>query len=281
MPAMKAEPGMPLWLDLATTDIDSAKDFYAKLVGWEYREHGKGYAVATKNGMPVAGIGAIPEEKISMWGLALYTPNVTVAHNAAVNAGARSVLEPRVLGAPVGEDADPEAGAELDRGEMAVVIDPSGAAIGLKNPADEHALFAAGEPGTPVWHELMVGQAWDETLKFYNELAGWDIRVEKDGEGGRYALGEFEGSPLVGMWDTKEMQLPSMWTLYLGVASIDEAVETARKEGAEIIREPFNSEFGRVATITDPTGALLNLTEIEEYVPDETEGFEPDLFAED
>ena len=276
MPAMQAQPGMPLWLDLATTDIDAAKRFYAELVGWEYREHGQGYAVATKNGMPVAGIGAIPEEKISMWGLALYTPNVTVAHNAAVNAGARSVLEPRVLGAPEGEGTD----GETDRGEMAVVIDPSGAAIGLKNPADEHALFAAGEPGTPVWHELMVGQGWDETLEFYHELAGWDIRVDKNSDGSRYALGEFEGAALVGFWDTQQMQLPSMWTLYLGVVDIDAAVDTARGLGAQIVREPFDSEFGRVATITDPTGALLNLTEVEEYVPDETEDFEPDLFAD-
>ena len=76
------------------------------------------------------------------------------------------------------------------------------------------------------------------------------------------------------------MQLPSMWTLYLGVADIDAAVDTARGLGAQIIREPFDSEFGRVATITDPTGALLNLTEVEEYVPDETEDFEPDLFAD-
>lgn len=268
MPAMQAAPGMPIWLDLATTNFSAAKEFYGELVGWEYRDMGPGYAVATKNGMPVAGIGAIPEDKLSMWGLALYTPNVTVAHDAAVNAGAQSVLEPRDLG----EDGD--------RGEMAVIVDPSGATIGLKNPADEHALFAAGEPGTPVWHELMVGQNWDETLKFYHELAGWDVKLASESEDFRYALGEHDGAPLVGLWDTSDLQAPSMWTLYLGVAAVDTAVEVAQRFGSEIVREPFDSEFGRVATIKDPTGALLNLTEVEEFVPSEDDGFEPDLFAE-
>lgn len=268
MPVMKAEPGMPIWLDLATTDIDAAKIFYSELMGWEYRDQGQGYAVATKDGMPVAGIGQIPENKVSMWGLALYTPNVTLAHNAAINAGATSILEPRDLG---------ENG---ERGEMAVLIDPSGATIGLKNPEDEHALFAAGEPGTPVWHELMVGDRWDETLEFYHELAGWDVKLANNSADSRYALGEYEGAPLVGLWDTAKVQVPSMWTLYLGVAAVDTAIEVAKKNGGEVHREPYDSEFGRIATITDPTGALVNLTEVAEFNPEDEGGFEPDLLSD-
>ena len=45
-----------------------------------------------------------------------------------------------------------------------------------------------------------------------------------------------------------------------------------------MIRPAWESEFGRMATIEDPTGALVNLCEVEEFVPDE-DAHEPDLLA--
>ena len=43
MPAMQAQLGMPLWLDLATTDIDAAKRFYAEAeVDGRVWGHGEG-----------------------------------------------------------------------------------------------------------------------------------------------------------------------------------------------------------------------------------------------
>ena len=110
MPAMIAQPGMPLWLDLASTDAAAARKFYGELLGWEFEHPTEGYSVAKKQGMPVAGIAQIPEGNQSLWGMLLYTPDVQQAHDKAVEAGARSVLEPKDLG---------------ERGEMAILIDLS------------------------------------------------------------------------------------------------------------------------------------------------------------
>lgn len=270
MPAMIAQPGMPVWLDLASTDAAKSEKFYGELLGWEFESLADGYSVAKKQGMPVAGIAQIPEGNQSVWGVLLYTPDVKQAHDKAVQAGAKSVLEPQDLG---------------ERGDMAVLIDPSGATIGLRNPADEHALIAAGEPGTPVWFELMVAQKWETTLEFYHELAGWDIKAsgESAGDGAgdeefRYATGEFDGAAVVGLWDTSALEVPGMWTVYLGVANVDDAVANTPELGGKVIRPAWESEFGRMATIEDPTGALVNLCEIEEFVPDE-DAHEPDLLA--
>lgn len=263
MPAMIAQPGMPLWLDLASTDAAAARKFYGELLGWEFEHPTEGYSVAKKQGMPVAGIAQIPEGNQSLWGMLLYTPDVQQAHDKAVAAGAKSVLEPKDLG---------------ERGEMAILIDPSGATVGLRNPADEHALIAAGEPGTPVWFELMVAQNWDPTLEFYHELAGWDVKVTGSDADFRYATGEFDGAAVAGLWDTSALDVPGMWTVYLGVAEVDEAVARTPELGGKVIREPWESEFGRMATIEDATGALVNLCEIEEFVPDE-DAHEPDLLA--
>lgn len=263
MPALIAQPGMPLWIDLATTDLAGAKSFYEAVFGWEFDQATEGYAVAKKEGMPVAGLAQIPEGNISLWGLMLYTPNVADAHRKAMAAGAESALDPQEMN---------------DGSNMAILVDPSGATIGLKKPADEVALLAAGEPATPVWHELVVGHHWEETLEFYHELAGWDIRAGEAEDGFRYAIGEFEGSALVGMWAADEAR--SMWTLYLGVGEMGPTLEAATQHGGDIVRQPWKSEFGYMASITDPQGALVNLCEVEEYVPQEDDVHEPDLFAE-
>ncbi|MBC2682594.1 VOC family protein [Corynebacterium anserum] len=297
MPALVAEPGMPIWLDLATTDIEKAKAFYGPLLGWEFEdsavddgsdetaamdegipaaasEDGESaatasrpsYTVAKRSGMPVAGIAQIPPENTSIWSLMVYTPELANAHEKAVKAGATSVLEPRHL--------------DDQRGDMSVLVDPSGATVGLKKPAGEQAFFAAGEPGTPVWHELLIGKNWDETVKFYHELCGWDIKQVSATEDFHYAVGEWESNPLVGLWDTSSLpETPSLWTLYMGVNSVDEALEKVQNLGGTIIRPAWNSDFGRVATIQDPTGAVLNISEVDDYTPEMDEVHEPDLFA--
>ncbi|KAB1502708.1 VOC family protein [Corynebacterium sp. 320] len=299
MPALIAQPGMPIWVDLATTDLDAAKAFYAGVLGWEFQQVSPMYALAKKDGMSVAGVAQVPKDNVSLWGMMLYTPNVADAHAKALEAGATSVLEPQDI---------------KDGSSMAMIVDPCGATVGLKRPADEIALFAAGEPSTPVWHELLVGAEWDKTLEFYHTLAGWDIRAMGGGSNGdagasdsdadassRYAVGEYDGAALVGMWDTSRMLTPdtlntdatsaagvpeatdastvSMWTLYMGVGNLSEAIGKALELGGTLVREPWLSEFGRMATIQDAQGALLNLCEVEEYVPSEDEVHEPDLFA--
>jgi predicted enzyme related to lactoylglutathione lyase len=266
MPALVAEPGMPIWIDLATTDLATAKSFYADLLGWEFDDPCGGYVVAKKQGLPVAGLGEVPEDKPSLWGLMLYTPDVDDAYAKAVEAGAHGALSPRDVGR---------------RGRMAVLVDPSGATIGFKQPRAEEPFFAAGEPGTPVWHELLVGENWDETLAFYHELAGWDIRTQTDSDRFRYATGDYDGAPLCGLWDTSELdENPSMWTLYLGCTDVDAAAEVARTSGGRVVRAPWDSELGRLTTIVDPTGALVNLCQIEEPEPESMEDVhEPDLLA--
>ncbi|RAV31888.1 VOC family protein [Corynebacterium heidelbergense] len=272
MPAIIAEPGMPIWVDLATTDVARVKPFYQRVFGWDYRQEGPGYTVALRDGMPVAGIAEVPEGSSPIWGLSLYAPDVQQAHDAAVEHGANSVLAPENLG---------------DRGSMALVVDPAGAAVGLKCPLDEHALVAAGEPGTPVWFELLVGSKWDETVEFYHLLTGWDMRVVSDDEGFRYVVGEIEGAGVAGLWDTKAQwdehdpstEGPAMWTVYLGVPDLQEALEAVRETGGSVVREAWEAEFGRLATVEDPSGALFNVCEVAEYDPSADEVHEPDLLA--
>lgn len=263
MPALLAEPGMPIWIDLATTDLSRAQDFYSTLLGWEFDSLCDTYVIAKCKGMPVAGFGAVPEDKSSLWGILLYAPDLQEAHDRAVDLGATSILAPQEVGRG---------------GKMAVIVDPSGATVGIKQPAMNEPFFAAGEPGTPVWYELMVGSEYEATLKFYHELADWDIAVHSNSENLKYATGEREGAALCGLWDTSDLEeTPSMWMVYLGVADVDHAAKMVKKLGGTVIRKPWDAEIGRMCTIQDPGGALLNLCQVEEYQEDPVH--EPDLLA--
>lgn len=262
---------------MATTNLASAKRFYAGVFDWEFEDvtdNDGGYAVARRSGMPVAGVAQVPENNVPLWGVMLYASNVEEAYAQAVAAGGQEALSPR----------------EVEPGVwMAIVVDPCGATIGFKNSNDEIALFAAGEPSTPVWYELMSGREWEQTLDFYHRAAGWDIRTSSATDGFRFAVGEIDNASVAGMWDSSKLieddaqlaksEAPSLWTVYMGVKDMKEALAKTEEFGGKVARQPWESDFGVMATITDPEGAVLNLCEVDEYVPSEEEVHEPDLFA--
>ena len=54
MPARQAAPlGAPIWIDLSTSDVDRAKQFYGSVFGWSFEDAGPeygGYVNASKDG---------------------------------------------------------------------------------------------------------------------------------------------------------------------------------------------------------------------------------------
>lgn len=100
MPTRSSAPlGAPCWIDLTTSDVDRAQDFYGTVFGWAFESAGPdygGYINAAKGGHPVAGLMANRPEFQSPDGWATYFHTVdigaTVAKLAA--AGGSSCLDP-------------------------------------------------------------------------------------------------------------------------------------------------------------------------------------------
>ena len=46
MPAFQAEPGMPYWIDLTSSDVRKSSHFYSQVLGWEIEEISEGYRMA-------------------------------------------------------------------------------------------------------------------------------------------------------------------------------------------------------------------------------------------
>src|SRR3954471_16343129 len=125
MPTRDTAPiGAPCWVDLMTSDTAKSRAFYSDLFGWEAEEPNPefgGYFNFTKNGVLVAGcMAAQPDSGMpDVWSIHLATDDaVKTAAATATNGG-----QVHVAAMPV-----------ADLGTMAMVADPSGAAIGIWQP---------------------------------------------------------------------------------------------------------------------------------------------------
>ena len=170
MPAFEAQPGMPYWIDLTTSDIAKSSYFYENVLGWEINEVNAGYRMARVQGLPVAGFIEQPEETTipDTWITYFLSYNLDEVTAKVVELGGRILAEP----------------TEVFLGRMALAVDTAGALFGLIEPGSEESFVAAGEPGTPVWHELTTVTRYPEAVDFYGELFNWMSSELSSEEGG-------------------------------------------------------------------------------------------------
>lgn len=257
MPAFEAVGGMPYWIDLTTSDPRKSAHFYSDLLGWSVQEEveGSNYRIARVQGLPVAGFIAQADDAPfpDTWITYFLADHIERQMRQVTELGGRVLAEP----------------TDVQLGRMAVLTDAAGAMFGLIEPRGEDAFVAAGEPGTPVWHELTTTTRYREALDYYHELFDWEIATVDAGDDFQYATALSQGAPFAGIRRAEGQfppQVPSFWQSYLGVADVDAAVARVPELGGEIIREPWDSEFGRLALISDSTGATVTLCAIEEPV---------------
>jgi predicted enzyme related to lactoylglutathione lyase len=56
-------------------------------------------------------------------------------------------------------------------------------------------------------------------------------------------------------------QMPAHWLPYFAAASTDDTVNRLLELGGEVLSEPMNTDFGRMAVVADPEGALFAVIE--------------------
>lgn len=253
MPAFSAVDGMPYWIDLTTSDIRKSAHFYSEIMGWEIEasEDSEDYRIARVQGLPVAGLVARPEDQNQpdSWITSFLSTDIDADCERVVELGGRVLV-------PV---------TELQLGLVTIVVDSAGAVFGLVQPRGEDSFIAAGEPGTPVWHELTCTTGYAEACEFYPELFGWGTR-EEDGEQ-KYTVAMVDGMAFAGIFDAAGLMpksVPSFWQTYLGVRDVEEVAAKVADLGGEVLQEPWLSPFGKMLRIADSTGAILTLCEVEE-----------------
>lgn len=118
----------------------------------------------------------------------------------------------------------------------------------------------ARRPGTPAWVDLMAPDRL-ALQEFYGPLLGWDFVVGGP-ETGYYTMALKHGQPVAGIGESQPgtEAPPAQWTTYLAVDDAEATVARASAAGATVLMEPMGvMEFGRMAVLADPTGAVFGL----------------------
>jgi uncharacterized protein len=236
--------GVPCWVDAAVTDVESAKQFYSALFGWDYLDAGPdsgGYWLATLRGKQVAGIGPTqgPEDR-SAWTIYLWTDDAAAAAKLIADAGGSVLAEPMDVS---------------DHGRMSIAADPSGAVFGLWQGTSHRGAGLANEHGAFTWNELPTPDT-AAAREFYTAVFGYsyhpvegamDYQVfQVGGRGVGGIMGQLEGRP----------ELPPHWSVYFEVDATDTAVARVRDNGGQVGVAAQDTPFGRMAVVQDCCGTF-------------------------
>lgn len=241
--------GAPCWIDLFTSDPERSRTFYSELLGWGSASAGPeygGYINFSLDGGKVAGAmhNDGSQGQPDTWTVYLAVDDADRVTAAAAAAGGQVHLPPMQVG-PLGT--------------MGMVADPSGAAVGLWQPADHTGFDKLAEPGAPAWFELHTVD-YDAAVPFYRDVFGWDTRTMADEPTFRYTtLGEGETAAAGIMDATTYGGGESRWAVYFNVADADAATAKAVDLCATVVSGPDDTPYGRIVELTDPTGARFRL----------------------
>jgi hypothetical protein len=243
--------GTPNWVELMTPDQRAAAEFYSALFGWQMVENtladGQVYIVGNLQGDAVAGITCqLPEMAghPAFWNVYLAADDVDAV---AARVG------------PAGGVVEAEPFDFFDYGRTARIQDPTGARVSLWQPGRLQTA-RANEPGAPIWNELLtpdIGRA----SRFYADVLGMTSQENAVAWSSVASYQTFSvgGRPIAGAAQPLE-EAPPHWNVYFNVVDVDESLAQADALGAKLIVPPYHLEgTGRMATLTDPQGALFCL----------------------
>ena len=245
----KAWPaGTPCWTDRPVADMAAAQAFYAALLGWEYTEvrpEMAGYCNALVDGKQVAGLYDLREGLGSFWNLYIATDDAE-ATAAAIEANGGTLMMP--------------ATAIPDVGSMLVAQDPTGSFFGAFQAGAHTGAQLVNQPGGLAWEDLRSADPV-AAKAFYAGVFGYETRLlsEHMPDYETFHRAGEEG-PLGGMGGLMGQDMPSHWLVYFSVADIDAAVTTVAEMGGTVMAPPFETPFGRMAPVLDPSGAAFMLT---------------------
>jgi predicted enzyme related to lactoylglutathione lyase len=248
-----APNGVPCWADLWTSDVAGSRAFYRRVLGWESEDPNPefgGYFMFTRQGVPVAGaMGDMGDMKANdTWKIYLASDDISKSVEAAEGAGAQVVVPPMEVG---------------DAGHQAVIVDPGGAELGIWQAKEFPGFTVLNEPASPDWFELLT-RDYRGALDFYRSAFGWDLQVVGDTDDFRYSVlrdpaGQGELAGIMDAGGFLAAGEPVRWAVYWAVDDVDAVVETATANGGAVVAEPVDTPYGRLAGITDPSGAQFKL----------------------
>ncbi len=245
-------PGVPIWVDVSSSDIEKTRSFYQDLFGWtaEVPEGGGGYTLFLVDGKMVAGGGPTQSpEQHPAWSTYIGTDDAKETARKAAEADAQVIMEPFDV---------------MGQGQMAVLSDPTGAFFCLWQPQAHRGAQLVNKPGSFCWNELYTRDV-PRAQEFYSTVFGWTID-EQQMDMGPYTVFKLGDHPVAGGMNMGFLpdSVPPHWLTYFAVDNTDATVSKARELGAQILAGPQPTPLGPMAVIQDPVGAAFAVIQLSE-----------------
>jgi predicted enzyme related to lactoylglutathione lyase len=261
------EHGVPCWVDTWQPDADAAMSFYTELFGWEVEDtmpdgvEGSHYMCRLR-GRDVAAIASRPEgaPQVTAWTTYVWVDDVDATVAKVLEGGGKVLKEPF---------------DSLDGGQIAVIADPAGAALGLWAPGTHEGAQLVNEPSAYAMSALITNDP-EGSKRFYSDVFGWGIEVFEMGDDEMvmwlvdgYVGGEPE-QPV--RRDVVATMLPSSasgdgppphWDVDFWIADVDAAAAMVEKLGGQVLTPSYDVPGTglRQGVFMDPQGASFSLTQ--------------------
>ena len=241
--------GRWVWAELMADNVETEKQFYGEVFGWQYETYGTGrdaYTLIRVDGQPIAGIVhyAKPAEadRSARWLAFMSVADVERAAEQAATSGGKVLVPPSRL---------------AGRGVVAVLKDCEGAIFGLihatgGDPADVLPPYNAW-----FWIELWAKDR-SAMADFYRPIGAYTIEPQEDA-GDRPEIRLVAGGyPRAAVLELERKDLPSTWLPYIRVEDLQQTLARIEQAGGSVVVPPSPTiRNGKVAVFLDPLGAAL------------------------
>lgn len=111
--------------------------------------------------------------------------------------------------------------------------------------------------GVPCWADVMAPDV-EAAGRFYAAVLGWTV-PQPDQQWGGYVVANVDGAAAAGI-GPMQAGAPPAWTLYFATDDADGHTATTRAAGGKVLADPMDvADLGRMAILSDPTGAVFGL----------------------
>jgi hypothetical protein len=248
--------GLFAWVDVSVPDLEAGVRFYEQVFGWESRaiEGGGPYRLFRKDGKVAAGLGEFSAEEVARgmppsWSAYVLTHDVEATAARAAHLGGRVTVPPTPI---------PGTGA------FAFIEDPTGASLGLWQPAEFGGADEFNDPGFLCWNELATRDV-PAAVAFYDALFPEWILDRLDEGPSQYTMVKVEGRDNAGIFDmsaTMPDTVAPHWSVVISVESMTAAIARVRRAGGKVVGDLHHTGFGPIADVVDPFGAPFRIIDM-------------------
>src|SRR5579863_9883377 len=231
---------------MASKDVAGAKKFYGAIFGWKAKDIPMGpdefYSLMRVGGKDVAAIYPMGSDQRKakrppFWMPHIASANVAATAKKAKAAGGKIVMGPHKV---------------MDKGRMAIVMDPTGAAFGVWQAATHKGEQIDERPGTVSWHDLSTKNP-RKAGTFYQKTFGWKQETRQFDKG-KYFVFSLKDQ-VGGMWPEPMAGIPPAWFTHFQVSDCKKTVAKVKKLKGKVIMGPMPVPgMGHFAIVADPKG---------------------------